>query len=216
MQVGPRIFNATYYFFMTAAIEFYEVPVLHGTTLARLTEAEFFQLCQDNPQVRLERNANHEIIIMPPAHPDADESGTKIIFQLQGWNLTQNPAPGHGYGPSAGFVLPDGAIRSPDVSWLSRAAREIAQQAGGFLAACPEFVIEILSPSDRLSVTQTKMENYLANGVQLGFLLDVEAEMAYIYRPGQPVETVQGYEQELSGEPVLPGFRLDLRPLRRT
>jgi Uma2 family endonuclease len=198
---------------MTAAIEFYEVPVLHG--LSRLTAAEFFQLCQVNPQVRLERNANHEIIIMPPAHPDADESGTKIIFQLRGWNLTQHPAPGHGYGPSAGFVLPSGAIRSPDVAWLSRAARAVAQQAGGFLAACPEFVVEILSPSDRLKDLQAKMEEYLANGVQLGFLLDVDNETAYVYRPGQPAETVMGYEQELSGEPVLPGFRLDLRPLRR-
>lgn len=200
---------------MTAAIEFYEVPVLHGPTLAHLTEEKFFQLCQDNPQVRLERNANHEIIIMPPAHPDAAEAGSKVGYQLQHWNLNQNPAPGHGYGPSAGFVLPNGAIRSPDVAWLSRAAREVAQQAGGFLAACPEFVIEILSPSDRLSVIQAKMEEYLANGVQLGFLLDVEAETAYIYRSGQPVEAVHGYEQELSGEPVLPGFRLDLRPLRR-
>ena len=76
-------------------------------------------------------------------------------------------------------------------------------------------MLEIKSPSDDVVVLQAKMELYLTNGMQLGFLLDVEAETAYVYRPGQPTETVQGYDQELSGEPVLPGFRLDLRPLRR-
>ena len=76
-------------------------------------------------------------------------------------------------------------------------------------------MIEVKSPSDRLAVLQDKMETYLANGMELGFLLDVAAETAYVYRPGRPAETVRGYDQELSGEPVLPGFRLDLRPLRR-
>ena len=75
--------------------------------------------------------------------------------------------------------------------------------------------MEIKSPSDDLRVLQAKMEDYLVNGMQLGFLLDVEAETAYVYRSGQPAEIVQGYDQELSGEPVLPGFRLDLRPLHR-
>lgn len=75
--------------------------------------------------------------------------------------------------------------------------------------------MEIKSPSDRLADLQAKMEDYLVNGMQLGFLLDVAAEAAYVYRPGQPAETVRGYDQELSGEPVLPGFCLDLRPLRR-
>jgi Uma2 family endonuclease len=77
-------------------------------------------------------------------------------------------------------------------------------------------MLEVKSPSDELPNLQAKMEEYLANGMQLGFLLDVEVETAYVYRPGQPVQTVQGYEQELSGEPVLPGFQLDLRPLRRS
>ena len=198
---------------MLTTYQFPELPVLHGPVLARLTDAEFFELCQENPQFQLERDANHNVIIMPPAHPDASENGSEISGQLWHWNRPART--GHVYESSAGFKLPSGAIRAPDVAWLSQAARVVAQQAGGFLAACPEFVVEIRSPSDRLAILQAKMEEYLANGVQLGFLLDVEAETACVYRPGQPAEVVQGYAQELSGEPVLPGFRLDLRPLRR-
>jgi len=190
-----------------------ELRLLQGEAITRLTDAEFFQFCQDNPLQRFERNANHEIIIMPPAFPDASEDGNEVSYQLTHWNRQTHS--GHTYESSAGFKLPNGAVRAPDVSWLSRAAREVAQQAGGFLAACPEFVVEVRSPTDRLATLQAKMNEYLANGAQLGFLLDVEAETAYIYRPGQPAETVRGYDQELSGEPVLPGFRLDLRPLRR-
>lgn len=193
---------------MTAAYQFDELPVLHG-----LSEPEFFRLCQDNPQLRLERAANQDIVIMPPAHPDASESGTEISGQLWQWNRQQRA--GHTYESSAGFRLPDGSVRAPDVAWLSNAARRVAEQAAGFLAACPEFVVEVLSPSDRLATTQAKMEEYLANGVQLGFLLDVAAETAYVYRSGQAPETVRGFDQTLSGEPVLPGFVLDLRPLRR-
>ena len=193
---------------MAAAYLFDELPVLHG-----LSEEDFFRLCQDNPQLRLERAANQDIIIMPPAHPDASESGTEISGQLWQWNRQQRS--GHAYESSAGFRLPDGSVRAPDVAWLSNARRQVAGQAAGFLAACPEFVVEVLSPSDRLATTQAKMEEYLTNGVQLGFLLDVAAETAYVYRPGQAPEMVHGYDQELSGEPVLPGFSLDLRPLRR-
>ncbi|HEX8660095.1 MAG TPA: Uma2 family endonuclease [Hymenobacter sp.] len=195
---------------MPAAYQFDELPVLHG-----LSEEDFFRLCQDNPQLRLERAANHDIIIMPPAYPDASEDGLEIAYQLKHWNRTIAPQPGHAYESSAGFRLPNGAVRAPDVAWLSRAARAAAEQAAGFLAACPEFVVEVLSPSDRLATVQAKMEEYLANGVQLGFLLDVAAETAHVYRPGQAPETVLSYEQALSGEPVLPGFSLDLRPLRR-
>ncbi|WP_310392375.1 Uma2 family endonuclease [Hymenobacter sp.] len=195
---------------MTTAYQFDELPVLHG-----LSEPEFFRLCQDNPQLRLERAANQDIIIMPPAHPDASEDGLEVAYQLKHWVRTTDAPPGHAYESSAGFRLPDGSVRAPDVAWLSNARRAGAEQAAGFLAACPEFVVEVLSPSDRLATTQVKMAEYLANGVQLGFLLDVAAETAYVYRPGLVPETVRGFDQTLSGEPVLPGFALDLRPLRR-
>ena len=193
---------------MSAAYQFDELPVLHG-----LSETDFFRLCQDNPQLRLERTADQDIVIMPPAHPDSSEHGTEVSGQLWLWNRQHRL--GHSYESSAGFKLPDGSLRAPDVTWLSNARRQVAELAGGFLAACPEFVVEVLSPSDRLATTQAKMEEYLANGTHLGFLLDVAAETAYVYRPDRAPETVHGYEQALSGEPVLPGFALDLRPLRR-
>lgn len=90
------------------------------------------------------------------------------------------------------------------------------EQRRKFPPVCPEVMMEIESPSDDMADLQAKLEIYLANGMQLGFLLDVPAETVYIYRPGQPAESVQGYDQELSGEPVRPSFQLDLRPLRRS
>ncbi|MGI4833945.1 MAG: Uma2 family endonuclease [Janthinobacterium lividum] len=190
-----------------------ELRLLRGEAVTRLTDAEFFQFCQDNPLQQFERDANQQLVLMPPAFPDASEDGLEVGYQLVAWN--RQTRAGHTYESSASFKLPNSAVRAPDASWMSRARREVAQQAGGFLAACPEFVVEIRSPSDRLATLQAKMQEYLENGALLGFLLDVAAETAYVYRPGQPTETVQGYDQALSGEPVLPGFQLDLRPLRR-
>ena len=116
----------------------------------------------------------------------------------------------------AGYTLPDGAVLSPDASWVSpaRLATVTAAQLQKFPPLCPDFIIEVKSPSDRIKTLQAKMEQWLRNGVRRGFLLDTEAETAYVYWPGQPIEIMQGFNNELSGEPVLPGFQLDLRELR--
>ena len=200
---------------MPTTYEFPELPVLHGALLARLSDDEFFELCQANPALNFERNAHHEIIIMPPAGSESSESSGESYGQVWLWN--RRTKLGHVYESSAGFKLPDSSVRSPDVAWLSQGkwATLMPEQRRKFPPVCPEFMMEIKSPSDELGVLQAKMENYLSNGMLLGFLLDVEAETAYVYRAGQPAATVQGYDQELSGEPVLPGFQLDLRPLRR-
>ncbi|TDN37339.1 Uma2 family endonuclease [Hymenobacter sp. UV11] len=200
---------------MPTTYEFPELPVLHGAALTRLSDDEFFELCQANPALNFERNAHHEIIIMPPAGSDSSESSLESQGQLWLWNRRTHL--GHVYESSAGFKLPDHSVRSPDVAWLSQGkwAQLTPEQRRRFPPVCPEFMMEIKSPSDDIALLQAKMADYLANGMQLGFLLDVEAETAYVYRAGQPAETVQGYDRELSGEPVLPGFQLDLRPLRR-
>jgi len=192
------------------------LPVLHGALMTRLSDDEFFELCQANPSLDFERNAQQEIIVMPPAGSESSESSLETQGQLWLWNRQSRL--GHVYESSAGFKLPDSSVRSPDAAWLSQAKWEqlTPEQRRKFPPVCPEFMMEIKSPSDDVANLQAKMETYLTNGMQLGFLLDVAAETAYIYRPGQPAETVQGYDQELSGEPVLPGFRLDLRPLRRS
>jgi len=200
---------------MRPTYEFPELPVLHGALMTRLSDDEFFELCQANPSLDFERNAQQEIIVMPPAGSESSESSLETQGQLWLWNRQSRL--GHVYESSAGFKLPDSSVRSPDAAWLSQAKWEqlTPEQRRKFPPVCPEFMLKVKSPSDDVKMLQAKMEDYLANGMQLGFLLDVEAETAYIYRPGQPAEIVQGYDQELSGEPVLPGFRLDLRPLRR-
>lgn len=190
-----------------------EATVLRGALVAGFSDDEFFQFCQENSSARIERTADHEIIIMPPVGGDSSAASGDAYFQLALWSRRHGGRP---FASSVGFRLPDGAVLSPDVSWLPATTWEglTAQQRQKFLPVCPDFVIEVKSPSDRLTVLQAKMEQWLRNGVRLGFLLDTATETAYVYAPGQPMQTVSGFSNELSGEPVLPGFRLDLRKLK--
>lgn len=191
-----------------------EAVILRGPLITRFSDEEFFQFCQDNHDLRVERTADHEIIFMTPAGFLSSAHSAEVVFQLTLWN--KQTRLGRVGDSSAAYILPDRATLSPDASWFGHAtwARVPAEQRNKFLPVCPEFVVEVKSPTDRLPTLQAKMEQWLRNGVQLGFLLDCDAEMAWVYRPGQPAQPVQGYEAELSGEPVLPGFTLDLRPLR--
>ena len=191
------------------------VLVLHGPPLTRLTDEEFFDLCQHNPALRLERTATHEILVMPPAGSESSRKSGEVHGQLWLWNRGRQL--GHVYESSAGFTLPDGSVRSPDAAWLSKAAfaQLTEAQRERFPPVCPEFVVEVRSPSDGLPTLRRKMEMYLANGVQLGFLLDPTAGTATVYRPGQAPEEISSFDGKLSGEHVLPGFELDLAPLRR-
>ena len=190
-----------------------EAYVLRGEPIASFTDDEFFQFCQNNRDMRIERSADHEIIIMPPVGGDSGAASSDAHVQLGMWSRHNG---GRTFESSIGFVLPDGAVLSPDASWVQPAvwAGLTPAQRQKFLPLCPDFVIEIKSPSDRVKTLQAKMEQWLHNGVRLGFLLDIETETAYIYRPELPVETVRGFDTELSGGPVLAGFRLDLRELR--
>ena len=189
------------------------VVVLHGP-LTRLTDDEFFELCQHNPTLRLERNADHEIIFMPPAGAESSRKSNEVLFQLTLWNRQHQL--GYVFESSAGFTLPDGSIRSPDASWVPKAAYDALtqQQRLRFPPVCPSFVVEVRSPSDSLTLLRHKMEIYLENGVEVGFLLDPGNENATIYRRSQQPEEINGFDQTLSAKPALPGFVLDLRPLR--
>ena len=189
--------------------------LLQGPALARLTDEEFFDLCQHNPLLRLERTAGRELLVMPPAGAESSRKSGEICGQLMLWNRQHQL--GHVYESSAGFTLPDGSVSSPDAAWLSRAAFEslTEEQRQRFPPVCPAFVVEVRSPSDGLASLRRKMEIYLENGVEVGFLLDLAAETAYVYRRGQELEELAGFDRTLSGEPALLGFVLDLRPLRR-
>ena len=141
-----------------------------------------------------------------------------LIGSLSKWRR-DNPAAGEIFGSNTGFTLPDGSMRSPDASWVSAAKWQALtddQRKHQFSPVCPEFVIELKSGSDSLRDLQRKMTDvWLANGTQLAFLLDADAEISYVYRAGQAApETLEGFDRELSGEDVLPGFQLDLRLVR--
>lgn len=177
-----------------------------------LTDDEFFALCQLNRDLRLERTAEGEIIIMPPTGWMTGDRNSEINLQLRKWAK----ADGNGVATdsSTGFQLPNGADRAPDAAWVlrSRLAALTAEQKQKFLPLCPDFAIELLSPTDTLAKAQSKMTEYMENGLQLGWLIDPESRQAHVYRPSQAVVVLENVH-EISGEPELPGFVLDLREI---
>lgn len=174
-----------------------------------LTLDQFEQLAIANPELRLELTATGGLLLMPPTGGETGQRNSDISGQLWYWNR-QN-ALGQDFDSSTGFRLPNGAVRAPDASWLTRArwAALSPEQRQKFLPLCPDFAIELLSPSDELSQTQAKMQEYLDNGLRLGWLINPRDRSVEVYRPGQPVERVVN-PKSLSGEAVLPGFTLDL------
>lgn len=175
-----------------------------------LTDEQFFLLCQTNRNLRFERNATGEIVIMPPVGGESSNRNAGLTAQLWIWNQKNNL--GIVFDSSGGFKLPNGADRSPDASWLklSRWNELTTEQKTKFLPVAPDFVIELLSPSDSLKTTQQKMEEYKNNGVRLGWLINRKNRQVEIYRIGKEVEILDNPDS-LSGEDVLPGFVLDLQ-----
>ena len=174
-----------------------------------MTEDQFLQLCYDNGDLRMELTANRELIIMPPVGLEGSTQEGELYLQLGIW--TKQDGTGRAFGPNAGYTLPNGAVRAPDASWmpLSRWESLSRDDQTKFGHTFPDFAIELRSPSDSLSDVQDKMAEYLENGVRLGFLLDPRQQRVYVYRPGQDVEVLEEPET-VSGDPVLPGFVLDL------
>lgn len=174
-----------------------------------LTDEQFEQICTTNRDLRLERTATGELIIMPPTGGETGRRNLGLAAQL--WNWTQRNSLGIAFDSSTGFTLPNGAIRSPDAAWvkLERWQALTPSQRRKFIPLCPDFAIELLSPTDELRETQAKMQEYLANELQLGWLINPDSKQVEIYRPRQPVEILQN-PASLSGETVLPGFVLDL------
>jgi Uma2 family endonuclease len=184
--------------------------VLRTRPALELTEEQFFALCQLNRDLRIERNAQGELLIMAPTGGVTSDRESEINMQLRLW--AKRDGTGTAFSPSGGFRLPNGAVRSPDAAWMlrSRLAQIPAQQREQFIPACPDFVLELRSPSDRLRDVQAKLREYLANGARLGWLLDARARRVYVYRPHALVERLDNPDT-VSGDPVLPGFALDLR-----
>lgn len=183
---------------------------LNLNSVIKLTREQFYQLCEENPDLKLERNAQGELVIMPPTGGETGKSNSTINAQIWFWN-DQNQL-GEVFDSSTGFTLPSGADRSPDVSWVEKSRWDALtkEQKEKFLPLCPDFVIEILSPNDSLKKTQMKMQEYIENGCRLGWLSNRKKQEVEIYRPGQDVEVLK-IPQTLSGESILPGFVLNMQ-----
>jgi Uma2 family endonuclease len=174
-----------------------------------MTNDQFFEFCQQNRDFRIEKSASGELIIMSPTGSETGQRNFDIIVQLGIW--TKKNQTGVGFDSSAGFTLPNGAVRSPDAAWIKLERWEAIplEQRKKFAPICPDFIIELRSESDSLKTLQEKMQEYIENGTQLGWLIDRKERKVYIYRPNSPVEILDNPET-LSGESLLPEFVLDL------
>ena len=177
-----------------------------------ISQEQFFRLCRDNPELRIELTADRELIIMSPTGFETGWRNAKITQRLANW--TEEDGTGICFDSSTVFTLPNGAKRSPDASWIlnKRCERLTPEDRNTFAPICPDFVIELRSSSDLLSDLKKKMIEYVQNGARLGWLLDPQKKRVYIYRPRQAAEVLEnpGY---VSGEDVLPGFEFNFREI---
>lgn len=188
--------------------------VLKLAPALELTDEQLLEICSLNDEIRIERNAQGELELMPPTGDDTSSKNFDIITDLGNW--VRSDGTGVGFESNAGFTLPNGAMRSPDAAWILKDRWQAlpGSERRRFAHICPDFVVELRSESDRLSVVQAKMEEYIANGARLGWLIDPvdPRHRVYVYRPDNPVEILEGPDT-VSGEPELPGFVLDLKPV---
>jgi Uma2 family endonuclease len=189
--------------------------VLHlGPVMQRMSDDEFFQFCMLHPDLRIERTSEGDLIIMPPTGGETGRSNFKLTAHFAKW--VEADGSGEGFDSSTVFRLPNGANRSPDVSWIRRERWDAltAEERKKFPPLCPDFVIELRSDTDRLSTLQAKMQEYIDNGAGLGWLIDPLEKKVWVYRPNAAVECLDG-PATVSGDPVLPGFVLPLERIWR-
>jgi len=174
-----------------------------------VTLEQFEELCRKHRKLRLELTSTGELIAMPPTGAETGRSNAHLTHQLLTW--TEKDMTGVCFGNTAGFILPNGAIRSPDASWIKRAKWDslTADQRKRFMPFCPDFAVELRSPSDTLTELNLKMLEYLENGMSVGWLIDPFKRKVHVYRPGEEVIILDNPET-VSADPLLPSFTLDL------
>lgn len=178
----------------------------------RVSEDLFLALVHENPDVEFERAGDGRLIVVPPAGNESSRQNIRLTTQLEIWNERENA--GVAFDSSAGFRLPNGATYSPDAAWLKKARwlRLSIEERHRFAPVCPDFVVELLSPSDELSATREKLKEYIENGASLGWLIDPFRRAVEIYRPARKPEIVENPDS-VTGEGALASFVLDLRPI---
>jgi Uma2 family endonuclease len=176
-----------------------------------VSQEQFAALAAVNRDLKLERTAQGELIVNPPTGWETGERNRSLTGQLDRW-YEENEDLGKAFDSSTGFILPNGATRSPDASWVSQQRWDALtpEQKGTFASICPDFVVELRSGSDALEPLRAKMKEYIDNGALLGWLLNPQQRQVEIYKPGLEVEVLEN-PTKLSGEDVLPGFVLNLR-----
>lgn len=183
--------------------------VVHPIPSHRMDDDEFFEFCQLNGDLRIERSAEGDIILMAPTGGSSGRNNAALTAQF--WNWAKKEGSGTVFDSATGFILPNSAVRAPDVSWILNKRLDLISddQWEKFLPLCPDFVLELRSKTDPLRIQQAKMSEYIDNGARLGWLIDPIRQRAHIYRPRRPVEILPK-PSELTGEEILPGFTLDL------
>jgi Uma2 family endonuclease len=174
-----------------------------------MDDDEYFEFCARNRKLRIERNANGEIIIMPPAGGETGYRNSDLTAQLTIWS--KRDGRGRAFDSNTEFILPNGAALAPDASWVrsSRLEQFTKEQKKRFLPLCPDFVVELISPGDRLPRVQAKMGEWMENGAALGWLIDADRRTVYVYRPAHPPQELVDADHVV-GEGPVEGFRLEL------
>ncbi len=191
-----------------------EPIILKTSEVLTLTDDELLRLCAANRNLRIERDRDGNLIIMSPSGSNTSRQNSILNLQLGIWN--RETGLGEVFDSNGGFVLPNGAMRAPDAAWIptERWEQFSPEEQEKFLPLCPDFVIELLSPTDRLADAQAKMQEWMENGCRLAWLIDPAEEQVFIYRPNVQPRRVASFDGVLSGEEVLPGFTLTLKALR--
>lgn len=167
-----------------------------------MTDDGYWEMCAANPDVRFEREPNGDIIILPASGLETAYRNNELSLQLTAW--AKRDGRGLAVDSSTEFFLPNGAARSPDASWVRKSRLSVftKEEKGKFLHLCPDFVVELKSPSDRLSRQKAKMQEWIENGVQLGWLIDADKRTVCVYRPGKPPEELVNADSVAGEGPV--------------
>lgn len=191
-----------------------ETIILKDSVTGSMTDDEFLKFCLENPDLRIERNSNLEIIIMSPVTSLSGFYSAEVCGQLRDWN--RRTRAGIVFDSSAGFTLPDRSVLSPDAAWVSSKVwnKLTKEEKNRFAPVCPEFVIEVRSKTDSIEDLKSKMRVWIKNGADAAWLIDPDNEISYVFRPGKSEEKVQGFDKKIKGEGPVEGFELDLSLLK--